>query len=292
MRLNEGERSTLNAFLTRLRATADYNDRDSQGNFTARSNVVLRVDKMLQRACQDEKFLKEMGHIMHGALASCKDRIALGFNDIEVARKMCEAQGDPESFREMCIQKERYEALIKHAEDVIRANQFGEEVETVLFYLLHLDKVPEEEKRLYREGSLTLPITGTRMAYAGCSGVSLEMLKEARAKISAISDEKLLKLSKPWKERFLQDQIEKITNHYGDLLEKAEVYYSLEESKRSEFLAKNEELAGVLSSSNIKAYGTACVIISGLRDAAIHQLPSRLTRPNEGPASAAAATSP
>ena len=76
--LTRDDADNLQNYLRRLRDTADYR------NPAAHQNIALRVERMIQLACQNPEFKDNMLAQIATGLESCGDRVLITFNEIEI----------------------------------------------------------------------------------------------------------------------------------------------------------------------------------------------------------------
>ncbi len=261
--LDENQKIYLVNFLSRLRLIADF--RPGEGSEKGRKNVILRVENMLGLASKNRAFKEAMIAEITQALDTCHDRVLLCFNHIEIVWRIHQPVFI-EAYRSLCIRAQKYYWLIQYAKSL----RYGEEIEMIL--KLHLDLKEEFD----------LPITTRFMSYPKCSGVTPEILSEARSRLSAITDEEHLCQSSYWKE-LLQAQnrarADQIQGKYVDLLEEAGDYCDLTKaSEKSMFLEAHQELKVLIEEFNATGelfdYFRFCQFISKKREEAIAQLPS------------------
>ncbi|MBX9745021.1 MAG: hypothetical protein K2X08_07435 [Chlamydiales bacterium] len=263
--LDSGTKMMVANYLRRLRDIKDYKNGD-----VGKQNTILRVEQMLQLANKNPAFRQELLKLLQQSLVSCGDRVQLYFDEIEIAWQFHHKELSPETFRDLTIRAERCRQLQLHAEKKAEELGLGDEIETILYYRIHL------------KNDLHLPISTLNMLYPGASGVSEEMINMARAEISALSDETLLATSPRWQERMKQfhaHQVEEITNHYGELLNDLEDYLALEPREDKDlYLKQKPDLARLIDkamSLNISIeYSAMADFIDKERQKAIGELES------------------
>ena len=146
--LTEDARNNLNEFLRRLRELKDY-----QKGGEAKNNIILRVDRMLQLACKNEEFKTEMLALITEALETCRDRVLIIFNDIEIRWQVHQEGLSKQDIKELCIRAQRYEEVKKNVLELAGYRHLGDQIETILYFLVQL------------RDKLNLPISTQGMAY-------------------------------------------------------------------------------------------------------------------------------
>ncbi len=234
--LSQENQEILSDYLRRLRSTRDYT---TPG--LSRNNIILRVDRMLQLANQNTAFRDFMLASIAEGLTSCNDRVQISFDRIEILWQFHFRPLNRDEYRDLAIRAQRYERLIQHAQEQAQSLGLGDEIETILYYLIHL------------KNDLNLPITTEGMLYAGMSGVTEEMLANARHLIQTISDEELLRESPHWEQHQREEhsaQTESINNQYGIILEHLETYFHLDsDENRTTFLTDHPEIRNYLATN-------------------------------------------
>ncbi len=231
--LEEDVKAMLANYLRRLEQIKDYKNGGS-----ARNNVILRVERMIRLATQNPTFRNEMLALIAEGLQTCGDRVQIIFDEIEILWQLNQKKSSPEEFRALAIRAERWRQVGLHAEIQAEERGFGDHIETILYYQIHL------------RDALDLPISTQNMLYPGVSGVTEEMLEAAKSEIEALSDEELLASSHHW-QAYVQnrhkDPVENITNDYGNLLADFGDYIDLEnEDEKNRFLEENQNLADLI----------------------------------------------
>ena len=200
----------LNLFLGRLRELEDY-----RKGGDAKSNIILRVDRMLQLACKNEEFKNEMLALITEGLESCRDRVLIIFNDIEIRWQVHQEGLSKEDIKKLSIRAQRYEEVKKMVLELARSRHLGDEIETILYFLVQL------------RDELELPISTQRMSYqeVGAQGITQDDIDLVHAHILSYSDQDLLAKSDIW-QAYIHQQYRKnvaeLNEKYETLLEKAE----------------------------------------------------------------------
>ena len=242
--LTEDARNNLNEFLRRLRELKDY-----QKGGEAKNNIILRVDRMLQLACKNEEFKTEMLALITEALETCRDRVLIIFNDIEIRWQVHQEGLSKQDIKELCIRAQRYEEVKKNVLELAGYRHLGDQIETILYFLVQL------------RDKLNLPISTQGMAYqeVGAQGISEEDLEMVQARILSYSDQNLLARSDIW-QAYIQQQYRKnvaeLDAKYGAILQKAEDYFNSDPASRTQFLEHpdNRELAEILRTLDAANY--------------------------------------
>ena len=254
--LDRGSQELLSQYLGNLRGTKDYIN-----GSPSRDRVVERVYNMLDLAARNEEFRNGMLALINEGLRDCHDRRLIIFNEIEILWRFHSETITESEFRDLAIRAQRYEELKKHAKSECRARGLGDEIETILYFHLKLKE------------ALDLPITTRDMLYPDSSGVTDAMLKAAREKIEAMSEEDLLSKSDYWQERMNnrhQEESAKVTDRFGDLLGEAEEYFRTEtDEARDSYLKEHSALGQFIEQNLVQNYLEAVDQISRLRNAGI-----------------------
>jgi len=225
----------LAEYLERLRQTKDY-----QTEGPSKQNVILRVSRMLQLANTNEEFKNSMLALISQGLDTCGDRVLIIFNEIEILWQLYQDL-NPEDFQQLASRAQRYHLLTDHAKKVCEIERLGDAIETILYFHIHL------------KDDLNLPISTKGMLYPRISGVTPEMLEEAKTTISAISKEDLLAGSSYWLEyveRQNPEKVAQINESYNDLLNDLEEYF--DSNTKEDFLIKNPSLSNLLDKAKGK----------------------------------------
>jgi hypothetical protein len=231
----------FSGYLEKLKLTAGY-----VAGGESRQNVVLRVQLMLMLANENEDFRNILLSLLEEASSSCGDRTLLYFNDIEVAAQPYVKKYTEQEFAVLAGRIQRYYLLKSHAKEEMGARELRDEVQTILYYQIHL------------KNDLHLPITTHRMLYPALAGVDYEMLDKARSEIKAIPLLDLLASSELWRtrlgknhaEQFIaieNESVERLNNLPDDLADRA--YQTFCDSIRDERERKLKELTKQLTLS-------------------------------------------
>lgn len=262
--LADSEKAMLSKYLGKLHGIADYRDP------AARPQVIHRVECMLQLACENAEFRSAMFDLITEGLGSCGDRVLIVFNEIEIQWQMHREELSDEAAARLAIRTQRYELLKQHAVDVAKQHGLGDQIETILYFHIHL-----REK-------LDLPISTEGMLYPACSGVTQQMLDDACSFLGKISDRELLEKSdlwQAWMQKKHQHVVDEINERYAEILSDAEEYFRIEKEKRLEFLRGHESLAAILREygDTITEYTSAAKKINEKRMIVIAQMgPAKL----------------
>jgi hypothetical protein len=250
--LETEEKERFRLYLIKLGETQDYKNEKSRGG------VVRKVHDMVRLACRDPAYKATLCLIISVGYDSCGDRAALTLNDIEILTQLSNPALSDEEFAQLAIRASRYKLLEKHAENIAKSSNLGDEIESILYYLTQLCE------------DLALPTTTRSMLYPGMAAVSDEMLEEARVTIGGHSDDYLLAQSDYWINRMREKHPEtatRIEHRYGDFLDQAENFDYTEKTPLED---KDEELQAILQKA--KNYLDAVNAIKQARRKAYAQL--------------------
>jgi len=251
----EGEAAeSLTLFLQRLHTLPDYRRK-------SRQEVIERVDAMLHLASKNALFKNDMLALVQESLESCRDRVLIIFDDIEVLSQFYPEKELSESeFRALAIRAQRYEELKTFAKEICPSN--GDLIEMILYLRIHLKK------------ALHLPISTKTMAYPDRAEVTPKMLLEADQKISSFPDEELLAHSSRWQQRIARlraDKAEEVKNHYGALMMDLNEYFECED--REAYLKEHMELQEFLKKAAMpEEYVSLSKFLSTERERALSRL--------------------
>ncbi len=224
--LNENEAHNLNVFLGRIQSiiSDDINPLTDE----ARLSVIRRVENMIQLACVNPVFKEKMLTLIEQGLTDCGDRVLLIFNDIEVQYRLHHNVGSQDGpFIPRAVDASLYYLVKQHAIRIAREKGLGDEVETILGYQIGL------------RNDLLLPISTPEMLYPDASGVTLEMLAEAKRLLESYTTRQLVERSEDWQERMCQKfpgEAQEIRNKFGAILAGANKYYQHLPEERAAWL--------------------------------------------------------
>lgn len=174
---SEDERELLNEFLHKLTKTADYDNPRMQGG------IVFTVYRVLTAARLSEKFKTNFFALIHEALASCGDRVAITLNRIELQRQL----DTTEMSIDLIIGYRRLQLVHEAAEKIVNLKKLRDAIEPMLYMQNKLKAI------------LALPITTEGMLYPGMARVSddeLEGIAEEILKATSL-ERQLAILSEP-----------------------------------------------------------------------------------------------
>ncbi|MDE3055102.1 MAG: leucine-rich repeat protein [Verrucomicrobiota bacterium] len=257
MLLDEKNKENLNKYLCKLRDTADYQ------NQTARRNLVLRVERMIQLSLKNREFREKILALIAEGLTGCEDRILITFNEIEIQWQLHCKELSEEEVREFSLRVGNFELLKTYAMEVAKADGLGDVVEVMLSYQLSLREL------------LSLPITTQGMLYPDMAPLTPEKIQNAYERISSCSELERLAKSKVWnahQKKKLPDRVTELEGQYASFIDVAMDYFQNEQSERQLVLeSAEEELKSVLKESKhiVEAAGKIAekreLAIAGLR---------------------------
>lgn len=178
--ITHAEQDDLRIFLRRLVEMRDFR------NAAMRPMVVLKVYRMLEGSVRSEEFRSEMFSHIAQALGECGDRIAWGFNEIELQWHIyfgTEGREDRDvALAEILVGNKRNQVLTECALERARTMHLGDEIEIVVYYQRQLKKI------------LSLPLTMHNMLYASMATgtaaqpiITAQMLGEDACKVISLT---------------------------------------------------------------------------------------------------------
>ena len=187
----EANAASFNTFQARLTETADYRAEHVRHNLVARTNALVTAMR------ESASLRSECFVIAHEAITSCADRIALGLNDMELAKISHDAQAGKYTVEELLDLGEGFfklEVLNKIASaEITRQQHQGEpmdEVEIRLAYQVAL------------RDRLNLPGVAQSMRYRRSAHVSAAAIdkaeQEVREKLEGSASVQFLAQWAPW----------------------------------------------------------------------------------------------
>lgn len=124
------EKETLNQFLQRLKNTADFKNPRSQGG------IVFAVYQMLAAAAnsvrlpdQSPSFKVHLVALIHEALETCSDRVAITLNRIELQRRLDTMEMDIQNL----IGYRRVQLVYEAVQKIVQLKSLGDAIEPMLY---------------------------------------------------------------------------------------------------------------------------------------------------------------
>ena len=143
------ELNSLHMFLEHLEKIADFRSQSTQGN------VILKIARILVGAVQNEAFREKLDAISADATGACGDRIDMGLGRLELWWKIHCGNMDRKEVAKAILGIKRTAMLDQHVKDMAKANNWGDEIEFVLYFRIKLNDL------------LGLQITTKGMLYSG-----------------------------------------------------------------------------------------------------------------------------
>jgi hypothetical protein len=122
--------------------------------------VTLEIYEMIRDLQTNEHFRIEVFKLLEDALSSCRDRVTIARNNIEIQRLLSENNVDSIRFSQILIGVERKALIEKAAYKRIREKGLGDRIETLLYY------------HIKSKDTLKLPISINNMSYEFACGVT------------------------------------------------------------------------------------------------------------------------
>jgi hypothetical protein len=158
-------------FLNRLQETADF----AQASTQNQQNFALRVASIVRDMAASKEFCDKAITAVENAIIACEDRVAKGFNDLEVL-SLQYGRNKPQTAIETAFLAVRLARLDQVQRKAIELNQGPEGLETVLFLELAL------------KDRLQLPLQTQNMRYSGIGSVNDDVVyRTAREILDATS---------------------------------------------------------------------------------------------------------
>jgi hypothetical protein len=154
--LPDNEKNNLTEYLNRVRDTEDFKN----GTASEKYMATLEIYEMIRDLQTNEHFRIEVFKLLEDALSSCRDRVTIARNNIEIQRLLSENNVDSIRFSQILIGVERKALIEKAAYKRIREKGLGDRIETLLYY------------HIKSKDALKLPISINNMSYEFACGVT------------------------------------------------------------------------------------------------------------------------
>jgi hypothetical protein len=250
--LNADETEKLNEYLKKISQIEDF---QMDATPEAQKGVIRRVENMLQLACVNPVFKEKMLNLVEQGVTTCRDRVLLSFNDMEVLHGLHKANAPDRQFMIAAASASMYYLLRKHALKICKEKgeiAFPDPIETILAFQIRL-----------RE-DLVLPISTQRMSSEGAGRVTPAMIEEAKARMESYTTRQRIERSEDWQERMYQRfpvEAQAVRDKYQAIYAGAKKYYDHPIEQRAAWLEKwlekhpeCAELKTLVSDPNVKNY--------------------------------------
>ncbi len=167
------ELNSLHMFLEHLEKIADFRSQSTQGN------VILKIARILVGAVQNEAFREKLDAISADATGECGDRIDTGLGRLELWWKIHCGKLNQKEVAEAILGIKRTEILDQYVKAMAQANNWGDEIEFVLYFRIKLNEL------------LGLQITTKGMLYPRMVEEVVQQENERQAMLTNIGQEVL-----------------------------------------------------------------------------------------------------